>query len=268
MTDYWLIPHNRRKYLELNQECKKILFGTSGYTSEDLSIINSSEISLFVDNFSMNQDPYIWNENFFYSFCHAHNYIHQYKKNDVLLFVSPDTRWKTVNRIYIDTIVTVDKKFDWPSKNERDKQSMFKLVQDNVYEAEIDERQWNILWNDHFCAPSKGNHNNTNLITIIGNSENSYLPLAANFLPPFFEKVRNGSDGTYEYLRTLLNKKDRNYKTWEINSNWNQYPVKLEISMKKIMGKKLEDECKYKIVGKNLKNLRNVNTQWKSSWKN
>jgi len=224
MTKYGLVPHNKRtKFILTNGES------------------NKEEYSIYADSKKGNQDPYIWNKNFVYSFCHANGFINKFEKGDYLFFLSPNSKgWKSATKFYIDTVINVEKIIEWPEKNKRKQNDLYPYFEKEGFKIN------DCLWKDHFQYPSMGQHNNKKLFTIIGDSDKSYVPFHNR---PF-------EDNDFKILKNLINRKSNNYDDWEYNKNWNMYPTVLDDDIKNIVCKNLSKN-KDILFGKTLGKLIN-----------
>lgn len=88
-------------------------------------VIDKEKYKISFDGFKdekNNEDPFIWNKNFLYSFCHANHAlspeIRQRIKEDVyLVFVAPTKENPEI--VEIDTIIKAEQIYKWPPKNKR-----------------------------------------------------------------------------------------------------------------------------------------------------
>ena len=137
-------------------------------------------------NEGKNEDPYVFTENFLYSFCHAYEAITKKIRNKVkdkesvyFIFVA---RIKNSSEIFeIDTIIKAKEIVKWPEKGNRYK--------GNLYFLEKNAKK------HHLPAIIDGNlqeHDRKNLYTCIGDETESFLPMIKNsedeYIPYRFSK--------------------------------------------------------------------------------
>ena len=122
-----------------------------------------------------NEDPYIFTENFLYSFCHAYEAItkkirNKVKANESVYFIFV-ARIENKSKIFeIDTIIKAKEIIEWPEKGNRYEKNLSFLKDDNVRKH-------------HLPAIIDGNlqeHNRKNLYTCIGDENKSFLPMIEN----------------------------------------------------------------------------------------
>lgn len=121
-----------------------------------------------------NEDPFIWNDNFFYTFCHTNvslskvvrNWIEQ-KEEVYFVFVSkvPDTN--SNNILAIDTILKAKELYEWPEKGKRD----LNLLPD-IFNEKIKRYHLPSCFNGNLSE-----HNKITLFTCIGHEKESFLPM-------------------------------------------------------------------------------------------
>lgn len=134
-----------------------------------------------------NEDPYIFTENFLYSFCHAYEAItkkirNKVKANESVYFIFV-ARIENKSKIFeIDTIIKAKEIIEWPEKGNRYEKNLSFLKDDNVRKH-------------HLPAIIDGNlqeHNRKNLYTCIGDENESFLPMIENsedeYIPYRFSK--------------------------------------------------------------------------------
>lgn len=81
-------------------------------------VINGNII--YCDSFKGNQDPYIWNNEFLYSFCHITQLKDLYKDKDYIYFFVSSESYKKIyenKKLYLDTVFYINKKLTWNNKN-------------------------------------------------------------------------------------------------------------------------------------------------------
>ena len=120
-----------------------------------------------------NEDPFIWNNNFLYSFCHANHALsadirQKIKKEEVyLVFVSKTGKNSKI--VEIDTIIKVEEIYEWPNKNKRFKGSLCsKIFNGKVIAHHLPK---------FLEGGGISEHNNKNLYTCVGDSDGSFLPM-------------------------------------------------------------------------------------------
>ena len=118
-----------------------------------------------------NEDPYVFTENFLYSFCHAYEAITKKirekvnnKESVYFIFVA---RIENRSEIFeIDTIIKAEKIVEWPEKGNRYLKEL-NFINDNAKKH-------------HLPAIIDGNlqeHDRKNLYTCIGDKKASFLPM-------------------------------------------------------------------------------------------
>ena len=138
-------------------------------------------------NEGKNEDPYVFTENFLYSFCHAYEAItkkirNKVKANESVYFIFV-ARIENKSKIFeIDTIIKAKEIVEWPEKGNRYEKNLSFLKDDNVRKH-------------HLPAIIDGNlqeHNRKNLYTCIGDEDKSFLPMIENsedeYIPYRFSK--------------------------------------------------------------------------------
>lgn len=145
-----------------------------------------------------NEDPFIWNKNFLYSFCHANVALSKKivdkicdknaKENVYLVFVAKRDNETPI--MEIDTVMKANKIIKWPEKNNRkvsDMQNTFKKFFKSKNEKESEQVINNIIKyhlpgiKEEECGENKiGNlnhHNKIILNTCVGDARKSFLPM-------------------------------------------------------------------------------------------
>ena len=140
-------------------------------------VIDKEKYKISFDGFKdekNNEDPFIWNKNFLYSFCHANHAlsaeIRQRIKEDVyLVFVAPTKENPEI--VEIDTIIKAEQIYKWPPKNKRFEENLCSQISE---------------------------HDNVNLYTCVGKADGSFLPMVkgkkedeGKFIPFIFDKDRS-----------------------------------------------------------------------------
>ena len=134
-----------------------------------------------------NEDPFIWNDSFLYSFCHANHAlsakIRQWIKEEVYFVFVARTEKKS-EIVEIDTILKAEEIYEWPDKNERFEGNLCsQIFNENVVKHHLPN------------LPGDGTiseHDNEHLYTCVGNKESSFLPMVKDkdegiFIPYKFE---------------------------------------------------------------------------------
>ena len=173
-----------------------IIIGHPARAKQPLKIDNK-EYKISFDGFkceSQNEDPFIWNDNFFYSFCHSNDSLSKgvrdliENQNEEVYFVFvakaevQNSEENTKNKksiLEIDTIIKAKELFEWPGKGERNKD----LLREKFNEKSDEE--FDKVFNDsiityHLPNIENGNlteHNRKKLFTCIGDEEKSFLPM-------------------------------------------------------------------------------------------
>lgn len=200
-----------------------------------------------------NEDPYVFTENFLYSFCHAYEAITKKNREKVnnkesvyFIFVA---RIENRSEIFeIDTIIKAEKIVEWPEKGNRHLKEL-DFIHDNAKKH-------------HLPAIIDGNlqeHDRKNLYTCIGDEDESFLPMIKNSEneyisyrfsldlsekiykmltrgrkePKGFYVVKNTSNGiseedlneVYEEIERVLNSKDCIRLTGEMLKDKRDYKV-------------------------------------------
>lgn len=163
---------------EENNSCEGINIVFIGHPIRDNRefIIDNEKYKISFDGFKdkeYNEDPFIWNENFLYSFCHANHAlsaeIRQMIKEEEVYFVFVAPTEKNPEIVEIDTIIKAEKIYEWPNKNERFKESLCsKIFNDKVIAHHLPK---------FLEGGGISEHNNKNLYTCVGDSDGSFLPM-------------------------------------------------------------------------------------------
>ena len=207
-----IVGHPVRKCVEADFDEKKYLIKFDGFKSED-----------------HNEDPYIWNKKFLYSFCHANVALSKRiidkiaaKENVYLVFVARKNNKSQKNNrsqiMEIDTVIKADKIIKWPEKNNRkasDIKDIFKSIFKN--KEERDQEIDNIVKyhlpgiKEKKCGEDEiGNlihHNNKTLHTCVGDTGKSFLPMVklnGEYQPYTFNEIES------ELLLKLLKRGHKN----------------------------------------------------------
>ena len=138
-------------------------------------------------NEGKNEDPYVFTENFLYSFCHAYEAItkkirNKVKANESVYFIFVARIDNSSEIFEIDTIIKAKEIVEWPEKGNRNKENLSFIGDDNIKKY-------------HLPAIINGNlqeHNRNNLYTCIGGENESFLPMIKNledeYIPYRFSK--------------------------------------------------------------------------------
>lgn len=171
-----IVGHPVRKCVKADFGGEKYLIKFDGFKSEE-----------------HNEDPFIWNKKFLYSFCHANVALSKRiidkiaaKENVYLVFVARKNNKSQI--MEIDTVIKADKIIKWPEKNNRkasDIKDIFKSIFKN--KEERDQAIDNIIKyhlpgiKEKKCGEDEiGNlihHNNKTLHTCVGDTGKSFLPM-------------------------------------------------------------------------------------------
>lgn len=118
-----------------------------------------------------NEDPFIWNDNFFYTFCHSNDSLSKgvrdliENQNEEVYFVFVAKAEESI--LEIDTIIKAKELFEWPEKGKRNKDSLPKKFNKRIIECHLPD-----LDNGNLTE-----HNRKKLFTCIGDEEESFLPM-------------------------------------------------------------------------------------------
>ncbi|MCC4324014.1 hypothetical protein LMB42_07030 [Limosilactobacillus reuteri] len=246
-------------------------------SEKDLTISDNGKeekFTIFFDGFrrstDKNEDPFIWNDNFLYTFCHGNevftkSLINNFSKantdkDDIfLVFVSP-TIFNDAKHFAIDTIIKIKKLVKLP--NDRSKASLKKALNNTNFK---EDTITNIL-TYHFPG-SKGKefieHNRKNLYIAVGDAEESFLPMVAsesknsNYYPFIFDKTsssqikkiiqaNSGSSHGY-YVAKKSSNRFTKYKCCKLKE-------KFEAIRKQIINNVIDNNKIYKLKGNQIKN--------------
>lgn len=171
-----------------------------------------------------NEDPFIWNDSFLYSFCHANHAlsaeIRQRIKEEEVYLVFVAQMEKKPEIVEIDTIIKAEEIYEWPDKNERFKENFCRQIfNDKVVKYHLP----NLLGDGTISE-----HDNEHLYTCVGNKESSFLPMEKYediFIPFQFEnddskklldliKIKNSN---YNYVVTKFSPRLSNNETKKEN---------------------------------------------------
>lgn len=167
-----------------------IIIGHPKREKKTLSIENK-EYEISFDKFKSekhNEDPFIWNDNFLYTFCHTNvslskdvrEWIEQ-KEEVYFVFVSKAKDENNKEILEIDTIIKAKELYEWPEKGQRNKEILPEIFNSRIK-------------NYHLPNFSDGNlteHNKKKLYTCIGDKTESFLPMKEkgdSFKPYYFDE--------------------------------------------------------------------------------
>jgi hypothetical protein len=156
-------------------------------------IIDNEKYKISFDGFKYkeyNEDPFIWNENFLYSFCHANHAlsakIRQMIKEEEVYFVFVAPTEKNPEIVEIDTIIKAEEIYKWPPKNKRFEENLC----NQIFNEKVIKHHLPYLPGDGTISE----HDNKNLYTCVGNKKSSFLPMVKGededegiFIPFTFE---------------------------------------------------------------------------------
>lgn len=143
-----------------------------------------------------NEDPFIWNNNFLYTFCHANHalstkirqLINEKEEKEEVYLVFVAKTGKNSDIFEIDTIIKAERIYEWPPKNKRFKENLC----DQIFNKEVIKYHLPNLPGDGTISE----HDNVNLYTCVGEADGSFLPMVKGknediFIPFTFEKDRS-----------------------------------------------------------------------------
>lgn len=152
-----------------------------------------------------NEDPYIWTPQFLYSFCHANIAL---KKSTLDTIQDFDTYFCFFSRneldlLQIDTVIMGQHILKWGERpaGGREKNSVRSILKDYIQKKGISVLDSEEILNDimdcHLPFDEYGmmnEHDNKKVHTIVGDKENSFLPLVKNndspteYVPYYFDE--------------------------------------------------------------------------------
>ena len=171
-----------------------IIIGHPEREKKTLSIENKKyEISF--DEFKSekhNEDPFIWNDNFLYTFCHTNDSLSKNvrewieEKNEVyFVFVAKAKDENNKEILEIDTIIKAKELYEWPEKGQRNKE-----ILPEIFNSKIKSYHLPDCYDGNLTE-----HNKKKLYTCIGDETESFLPMKEkgdSFKPYYFdEKIAN-----------------------------------------------------------------------------
>ena len=216
--------------------------------------IDNKEYKISFDGFKCeikNEDPFIWNDNFFYTFCHSNVSLCKdvrtliEKQNEEVYFVFvAKAKVDKKDITEIDTIIKAKELFEWPKKGERKEGLLRKKFNKNIIKYHLPE-----LVNGNLT-----DHNRNKLFTCIGDEEESFLPMKK--YNDSFEPYRLDND-----IWELINAEgsNRNYVVKEESPRFKEdiavfEKVSNEISnVIDMYNEPVKDESLSKLTGKQIK---------------
>ena len=216
--------------------------------------IDNKEYKISFDEFkceSKNEDPFIWNDNFFYSFCHSKDSLSEDvrdlikdKDKEVYFVFVAKAKVNEEDITEIDTIIKAKELFEWPEKGERNKDSLPKKFNENIIKYHLPK-----LVNGNLTE-----HNKNKLFTCIGDEEESFLPMKK--YNDSFEPYRLDND-----IWELINAEgsNRDYVVKGESPRFKEDIAEFEKVSNKISdiideyNEPIKDECLSKLTGKQIK---------------
>lgn len=171
-----------------------IIIGHPKREKRTLSIENKKyEISF--DEFKSekhNEDPFIWNDNFLYTFCHTNDSLSKNvrewieEKDEVyFVFVAKAKDENNKEILEIDTIIKAKELYEWPEKGQRNKE-----ILPEIFNSKIKSYHLPDCYDGNLTE-----HNKKKFYTCIGDETESFLPMKEkgdSFKPYYFdEKIAN-----------------------------------------------------------------------------
>jgi len=156
-------------------------------------------------NEGKNEDPYVFTENFLYSFCHAYEAItkkirNKVKANESVYFIFVARIDNSSEIFEIDTIIKAKEIVEWPEKGNRNKENLSFIGDDNIKKY-------------HLPAIINGNlqeHDRKNLYTCIGDEKESFLPMIENLEDEYISY--RFSKELSEKIKSMLTRGRKEYK--------------------------------------------------------
>lgn len=198
-------------------------------------IIDNEKYRISFDKFKKdeksNEDPFIWNKNFLYSFCHANHALSteirqlinkkneekegekkDEEKKEEVYFVFVAKTAKDSDIFEIDTIIKAEKIYEWPPKNKRFEENLC----NQIFNEKVIKYHLPYLPGDGTISE----HDNVNLYTCVGNEDGSFLPMVKGenedegiFIPYKFE-----NDDSKKLLELIQVKNSKRYYVVQKNS--------------------------------------------------
>ena len=171
-----------------------IIIGHPKREKKTLSIENK-EYEISFDEFKSekhNEDPFIWNDNFLYTFCHTNDSLSKNvrewieEKDEVyFVFVAKAKDENNKEILEIDTIIKAKELYEWPEKGQRNKE-----ILPEIFNSKIKSYHLPDCYDGNLTE-----HNKKKLYTCIGDETESFLPMKEkgdSFKPYYFdEKIAN-----------------------------------------------------------------------------
>lgn len=144
-------------------------------------IIDNERYRISFDEFKdekSNEDPFIWNNNFLYSFCHANHALSteirqkingEKGKKEEVYFVFVAKTAKDSDIFEIDAIIKAEKIYEWPPKNKRFEENLC----NQIFNPKVKKYHLPYLSGDGTISE----HDNVNLYTCVGDADGSFLPM-------------------------------------------------------------------------------------------
>lgn len=211
---------------------------------------NSDGIPIYYDALSGNQDPYIWNKQFLYSYCqlgkNGKTWLSKINEGDCIFFVATRKGSLTVEQWWCDLVFVVAEKLEWNNKNPLEKDDL------DLVESEFawkDHYRW---WIDHPNLLLGGKR-----ITFKADPDSSFQPIGPDNKPLDILKHLNALNIDTSPMI------GRSY-TGRLNSSW---PRELESHVGEALLKKImKTPCEFRHYGDELQEFRKDNSHlWKPS---
>ena len=158
-------------------------------------------------NEKYNEDPFIWNKNFLYSFCHAHHVltkeIRQKIKEEEIYFVFVAKTEDDPKKVEIDTILKAKEIYEWPNKNERFEENLCS----QIFNANVLKYHLPNLPGDGTISE----HDNKSLYTCVGDKESSFLPMKKDEEKDIFIPFTFDNDQSKDLLDLIQIKNSNRY---------------------------------------------------------
>jgi len=197
-------------------------------------ITEIGKLKVYHDNFSDNQDPYLWNEQFLHSFCHITQLT--VEPVNILFWVSGDT-YPNFTKLLCDCVFVIDSKVYWENANQIQPTD---LIVDNEQSFEHHYKWVNPPFNQHLFKRRRR-------YTLKANSDKSFQPQTEKRdlidVIPFFEQQGISTD-------TLINSMSKN-KSGKKSMNSRPFKLTPEQSLK--LYDYLTENSPTKIKGKDIK---------------
>lgn len=201
---------------------------------------NIGNLRVYHDNFTGNQDPYIWNKRFLHTFCH----ITQLKvtENDIIFWVYSDTL-RNLTKLYCDCVFVIEEKHYW--EGDANKIDIDDPLVDNLQTYEH-HYKWAKV--EHYFKRRKR-------YTLKANSEKSYQPQndlkeLIDIIPFLNEEEISIETLTKEICMTKNGKYSINTRPFKLSNNTalKLYDFLWEMSKIKLTGEVLENIHPQKII--------------------